>query len=134
MEIGSGGCVMNIGDYRPDDILASKMKGFAPTLVHTGIKASMLEDEELVLRNRSSNPKRGLILANGVGTIDADYYNNLSNDGEIMFAFFNISPRTVVIELGQSIGQGVFSKFLRPEIGLNVMDNTRQGGFGSTGK
>ena len=114
---------------------AEQKKGFAPTLIHTGIKASMEEDEVLYLYNRSSNPKkRGLILANGVGVIDADYYNNPDNDGEIMFAFYNILPWNVTIKQGERIGQGVFAKYLRPLVGLRIKDAERGGGFGSTNK
>lgn len=104
-----------------------------PTLVHTGIKASMEEDEVLELYNRSSNPKKlGLILANSVGVVDADYYNNPDNDGEIMFAFFNFKPWDVTLKVGDRIGQGVFKKVLRPTVGLRVKEEERQGGFGST--
>ena len=111
------------------------LKLFQPTLVHTGIKANMEDDEVLELYNRSSNPKKlGLVLANGVGVIDADYYNNEDNDGEIMFSFYNFLPFDIVINTGDKIGQGVFKKFLRPEKGLVVNDKTRTGGFGSTGK
>ena len=134
-------------------ILASNVKGFIsnwvsednththdkddsflkPTLVHTGIKASMEEDEVLELYNRSSNPKKlGLILANSVGVVDADYYNNPDNDGEIMFAFFNFKPWDVTLKVGDRIGQGVFKKVLRPTVGLRVKEEERQGGFGST--
>lgn len=109
-------------------------KKFAPTLVHTGIKASMYDDEVLELYNRSSNPKRGLVLANSVGVIDADYYNNKSNDGEIMFAFYNFMPFDVTIKVGDRIGQGVFKKFLRPEVGLKIKGVDRTGGHGSTNK
>lgn len=106
-----------------------------PTLVHTGIKACMKEDEVLELYNRSSNPnKRGLILANSVGVIDADYYNNPDNDGEIMFAFYNFSSEAVTIKVGERIGQGVFKKFLRPDKGLRVKNKVREGGHGSTNK
>lgn len=107
---------------------------FKPVLVHTGIKASMEEDEVLELYNRSSNPKKlGLILANSVGVVDADYYNNVSNDGEIMFSFFNFKPWSVTLKVGDRIGQGVFKKVLRPEFGLRVKDVERKGGLGSTG-
>lgn len=110
-------------------------KLFSPTLVHTGIKACMEEDEVLELYNRSSNPKKlGLILANSVGVVDADYYNNKDNDGEIMFAFYNFKPWDVTLKVGDRIGQGVFKKFLRPEVGLRVKDSERTGGFGSTSK
>ena len=106
---------------------------FKPTLVHTGIKSDMEDDEVLELYNRSSNPKKlGLVLANGVGVVDADYYNNKDNDGEIMFAFFNFKPYDVTIKVGDRIGQGVFKKVLRPTVGLRVKDTERKGGFGST--
>lgn len=114
---------------------ADQKKGFEPTLVHTGIKASMLEDEVLYLYNRSSNPKKlGLILANGVGVIDADYFENPDNDGEIMFAFLNILPWSIKLKAGDKLGQGVFAKFLRPVDGFTVKEDKRVGGFGSTDK
>lgn len=106
-----------------------------PTLVHTGIKAAMQPDVCLKLYNRSSNPKNGLVLANGVGIIDADYYENDSNDGEIMFAFYNISDADIVIEVGDRIGQGIFECVLKAEEGeIRVAEDGRSGGFGSTGK
>ena len=104
-----------------------------PTLVHTGIKAYMEENEVLHLYNRSSNPKRGLVLANGVGVVDRDYYNNKSNNGDIMFAFYNFSGEDIKIEKGQAIGQGEFVNFLRPNNDC-VKEVKREGGFGSTGK
>ena len=101
-------------------------------LVPTGIKAQFESDEVLQLYNRSSNPiKRGLMLANGVGIVDSDYYGNPNNDGEIMFAFYNFLDLTVQIKKGEKIGQGVFMKYLI--IDDDVTDGERTGGFGSTG-
>lgn len=108
-------------------------KRFAPILVHTGIKAYMAEDEVLMLYNRSSNPKKlGLVLANSVGVIDSDYYGNSDNDGEIMFAFYNLFPFPVTIKKGDKLGQGVFTKFLKADNDISGGD--RLGGFGSTDK
>lgn len=74
--------------------------------VKTGVKARMEEDEVLLLYNRSSNPKKkGLIMANSVGVIDADYYNNPDNEGEIAFAFRNITDKPVTLEVGEKLGQ-----------------------------
>lgn len=104
-----------------------------PTLIHTGIKANMNNDEVLELYNRSSNPgKKGLILANSVGVVDADYYGNKDNDGEIMFSFYNFTAHDVEIHVGDKIGQGIFKKFLHPEVNCIINDVERQGGFGST--
>lgn len=113
--------------------VAEYSKPLQPTLVHTGIKSNMEEDEVLMLHNRSSNPKKlGLVLANGVGVVDADYYGNIDNDGEIMFAFYNFMPWKVTLKVGDRVGQGVFQKYLRPEVGLRVKDVERVGGIGST--
>src|SRR5699024_5463757 len=71
-------------------------KKLKPVLVPTGIKAYMGEDEFLQLANRSSNPlKRFLVLSNGVGVIDSDYYNNDANEGHIMFQFTNFGLKDV---------------------------------------
>lgn len=105
-------------------------KAFRPTLVHTGVKAFMPDDEYLLLANRSSGPKKGLVLANSVGVIDSDYYGSEQTDGEIMFAFYNFLPTPVIIHKGDAIGQGIFHKFLRAENA--VVGGKRLGGFGSS--
>ena len=116
-----------------DCIIPSFKKGMKPTLVKTGIKAYMMEDEVLILANRSSNPgKKGLILANSIGVIDSDYYGNPDNDGHIMFAFFNVKDEDIEIKKGDAIGQGIFQKFLT--VDEDVADGQRLGGFGSTSK
>ena len=87
-----------------EDIVIPKfIPGMKPTLVKTGIKAYMMDDEVLYLYNRSSNPgKKGLVLANSVGVVDKDYYGNPDNDGHIMFAFFNIKDKDVEIKKGEN--------------------------------
>lgn len=87
-----------------DTVIPSFRKGMAPTLIKTGLKVYMQDDEYLKLCNRSSNPKKkGLIMANSIGVIDADYYGNPDNDGHIMFAFFNIKEEDVLIKKGETI-------------------------------
>lgn len=106
------------------------------THVRTGVKAQMLQDEVLLLFNRSSNPtKKNLVLINGVGVIDEDYYNNPTNEGEIGFQFYNISDEDVVIERGDKLGQGIFTQFFKSidEIEKEATEVERTGGFGSTG-
>lgn len=107
------------------------IKSLKPTLVPTGVKSYMAEDEVLYLYNRSSNPlKKLLILANGVGVIDSDYYNNPDNDGHIMFQFINLLPFNITLKKGDKIGQGVFSKFLKTD--TDNANGNRVSGFGST--
>mgnify|MGYP000313281401 CR=1 FL=1 len=62
------------------------------------------------------------------------YFENKDNDGEIMFAFYNFKPWAVTLKVGDKVGQGVFKKYLRPEKGLVINDENRDGGFGSTDK
>ncbi len=116
-----------------DTVVPSFKKGMNPTLVKTGLKAYMQDDEVLFLYNRSSNPKKkGLILANSVGVIDKDYYGNVDNDGHIMFAFYNIKDEDITIKKGEAIGQGVFQKYFVTDDDRAVGE--RKGGFGSTNK
>ncbi len=116
-----------------DVVIPSFKKGMAPTLVKTGLKAYMQDDEVMFLYNRSSNPKKkGLVMANSVGVIDKDYYGNPDNDGHFMFAFFNIKDEDVLIKKGEAIGQAVFQKYLVAD-GDNA-EGERVGGFGSTSK
>ncbi len=116
-----------------DIVIPSFKKGMNPTLVKTGLKAYMQEDEYLKLCNRSSNPKKkGLILSNSIGIVDADYYGNPDNDGHIMFAFYNIKEEDVVIKKGECIGQAIFEKFLVTD--NDTANEERVGGFGSTSK
>lgn len=102
-----------------------------PTLVPTGIKCEMPEDMYLELSVRSSCPlKHWLILANGVGIIDADYYNNPDNEGHIFFQIINLSPFDIILKKGDTIGQGIFKKYYLTEDDAATAE--RQGGFGST--
>ena len=116
-----------------DIVIPSFKPGMRPTLVRTGIKSYFPEDEYLMLANRSSNPgKKGLILANSVGIIDKDYYENEDNDGHIMFAFYNVKDVDVEIKKGDCIGQAIFMPFLIAD--GDMAEGTRVGGFGSTSK
>lgn len=116
-----------------DVIIPSFKKGNSPTLVKTGLKAYMQDDEMLLLYNRSSNPKKkGLILANSVGVVDKDYYGNIDNDGHIMFAFYNIKDEDVEIKKGEAIGQAIFQKYFVTD--NDNAEGKREGGFGSTNK
>ena len=116
-----------------DTVIPSFKKGMKPTLVKTGIKAYMMEDEVLILANRSSNPgKKGLILANSIGVIDSDYYGNPDNDGAIMFSFFNIREEDLEIKKGDVVGQAIFQKYLITDD--DIATGERIGGFGSTSK
>lgn len=116
-----------------DCIVPAYKFGQKPTLVKTGIKAYMPEDEYLMLCNRSSNPgKKGLVMANGIGIIDSDYYGNPDNDGAFMYSFFNFFETDLEIKKGDVIGQAIFQKYYIAD--NDNAEGKRVGGFGSTNK
>ena len=77
--------------------------------------------------------KKNLIVINGVGVVDADYYNNEDNEGEIAFAFYNISDVPVIIGKGEKLGQGMFVEYKDVTNYTDQEVEERKGGFGSTG-
>lgn len=100
----------------------------------TDVKAYMLPDEVLMLFVRSSiGIKKGLSLANGTGIIDASYYNNPNNDGNIGIALHNYSKKPVAIKEGERIAQGIFMKYLVTDRD-NTLNEERSGGIGSSGE
>lgn len=107
--------------------------GQKPTLIPTGLKAYMQPDEVLILSPRSSGPKKqGIAFPHGVGIIDADYYENPDNDGNIFIQCINIKDEDVLIKKGEAIAQAMFQKFLIAD--GDMANGERQGGFGSTDK
>lgn len=119
---------------KPFKSILTKLKEYVrPTIVKTGVKVYLNSDEVLTLANRSSGAlKLYLLMANGIGVIDADYADNPDNDGDIGFMFWNLSPLNYVVKKGDKIGQGIVSKFLLMDDDEGV-DEERVGGYGSTG-
>ena len=103
------------------------------TLIPTGIKAYMQTDEYLGVHIRSSIAiKQKLTLINNVGVIDADYYNNVENEGHIMIPVYNYNQTSVSIEKDTRIAQGIFYRYVLASD--DKAENIRIGGIGSTGK
>lgn len=109
----------------PEDTIC---KSHQITMVKAGVKAYFPDDEALLLFNRSSNPKKkGLIILNGVGVVDADYVDNKENEGEIAGLFYNMLDEDVILKAGDKMMQGVFVRY-----GITDDDNAegeRLGGF-----
>ena len=81
---------------------------------------------ELQLRARSGLAiKNGICLANGVGTVDADFRD------EICVLLSNTSDEDFVVQKGDRIAQAVLSTVYR--LGSVPVGEERCGGFGSTG-
>lgn len=115
-----------------DVVIPPYKNGLKPTLIPTGLKAYCAEDEWFMLVNRSGGPKKGFVMANSIGVVDHDYYNNESNDGHFYFQYWNFKDEDLVIHKGDVIGQVIFQKYLT--IDEDNAEGIRVGGFGSTDK
>lgn len=104
----------------PDDI----------ALVPLGFRARLPEGYEAQVRLRSSIAfRRGLILPNAPGTIDADYPD------EWLVMVRNVSSTRVIIEHGERIAQIILHRYatLAWSTGVVSRSTDRRGGIGSTG-
>jgi len=110
----------------------------APAILISAGIAFRVGDPEwcaLVLPRSGSGHKRGLVLGNTVGLIDADY------EGPCLISAWNRNPaqagEAIEIRPGDRIAQLVFTRIARPEFAIVAEFSTggvrQQGGFGSTG-
>lgn len=103
----------------------------ARALVPTGLTLEIPHGFEGQVRARSGLAlKKGLALANGVGTIDADFR------GEVGVIVVNLGGEPVVVERGDRIAQLVFAAVVRAEFApAEALSESGRGagGFGSTG-
>lgn len=102
------------------------------TIVPTGLAIALPVGYEAQIRGRSGMAaKFGVMPANGIGTIDADYR------GEIGVILLNTSDESFTIEPGMRVAQMVIAKY--EKIAWEVTDELEAtergvGGFGSTGR
>ena len=101
-------------------------------LVPTGLVFNIPEGYSLRLHPRSSiSLKKGLVMPNGEGIIDSDYYH------ETFVMLYNASADEVRIKHGERIAQGELIKTLDYSVEETIIipeqTTNRVGGFGSTG-
>ena len=102
--------------------------------IPTGIKAKMEYDDVLFLIDRSSMGfKWNVRMCNQVGVIDADYYNNNSNEGHIWIRIQNEGTEDYIVKKGEGMIQGIFMKYLKTDDDIESQAE-RNGAFGSTNK
>jgi dUTP pyrophosphatase len=101
-------------------------------LIGTGLVIAVPDGHFLGIFARSSTPlKRGLMVANGVGVVDADYRGPAD---EIKIQLVNITDGPVQIRRGDRLAQGIVLPCPRVEWEeVEEMDVPTRGGFGSTG-
>lgn len=101
-------------------------------LIKTGLKVQIPENEVLLVFPRSSlGIKKHLTMANNVGVIDADYFDNENNEGHIMIPLRNFGTKSITLEKDERVAQGIFVNYLKTADDKNG-DNERSGGFGSS--
>ena len=82
--------------------------------IPTGVKVIMEKDDALLLMDRSSMGfKWNVRLCNQVGLIDADYYNNLDNQGHMWIRIQNEGTQDYNVKAGEGMCQGMFIKYLK---------------------
>lgn len=100
-------------------------------IIPTGIALALPAGYEAQIRARSGlAAKHGIVLANGVGTIDADYR------GEIGVILLNTSKEAFVVEPGMRIAQMIVARYETVAWReVDELDETPrgEGGYGSTG-
>lgn len=102
-------------------------------IIPTGLIIKIPKGHMLMITARSSNAtKKGIMLANGVGTIDQDYCG--PND-EIHVMCYNFTDQPITIDKGHRIANGLFLPIERAnwQLTQNTQESSR-GGFGSTGQ
>lgn len=100
--------------------------------IWTDVKAEMDSDVNLLINVRSSMGGEWELI-NEQGWIDFDYYNNIKNDGNIGIFLRNVTDNVLTIKKGDRIAQGMFVHYLLT-VDDKPLSETREGGFGSTGK
>lgn len=108
-----------------------KIEPHGRVIIPTGIAIALPAGYEAQIRGRSGMAaKFGIMPANGVGTIDADYR------GEIGVILLNTSDQSFIVEPGMRIAQMVVTSYERVEWNeVGQLDETERGsgGYGSTG-
>lgn len=100
-------------------------------LVPTGLVIATPPGFALILTARSSlYRKKGLMLANGVGTIDQDF---CGPEDELKISVWNATDKDATVEKGERLAQGIFMKIDKAEWDEGPAQGLTRGGFSSTG-
>lgn len=100
-------------------------------IIPTHYRVQLYDNEWLALFIRSSLAmKKGIRLVNHVGVIDADYYDNPNNGGEIMVGITNDSSEPVELKKDEAFMQGVILPYSVTDD--DDVQTQRVGGIGST--
>ncbi|CAI8298878.1 MAG: Deoxyuridine 5'-triphosphate nucleotidohydrolase [Euryarchaeota archaeon UBA443] len=106
----------------------------ASVMIPTGLACAIPEGWEGQIRCRSSLGKKGMILPNGVGTIDSDYRGELK-----VLATWIGKGDSFTVGKGERVAQMLFAPVPLvqiEEVTLSDLESTErgEGGFGSSGQ
>ena len=104
------------------------------SMIKTGLAIAIPIGWERQIRCRSSLGKKGMIMPNGIGTIDSDYRGEL-----MVLATWIGQGDEFVVQKGERVAQLLFSrvpsvKFVERDFDQLGSTDRGTGGFGSTGK
>ena len=126
-------------DVRADLVTPLTIKPSETVLIGTGVKVCMPPSIYCDVRTRSGHARRGIIVTNSPGTVDAGY------TGEVAVMLTNLSSRAVTVDPGDRIAQLTFGynplttelvEVVEHDGVLPVLDSADgrgNAGFGSTG-
>ena len=119
--------------FLPNDITINPNES---VVINTFIKCNIYDGWGLAIVPRSGlGFKYQLSLANTIGIIDPDYFNNEGNEGHIMIKLVNRGDQSVTLPAGTKFCQGLFNIYgiTNDEIDNDEDAKIRTGGLGSTG-
>tara|TARA_B100001996_G_scaffold380122_1_gene367028 strand:+ start:599 stop:1048 length:450 start_codon:yes stop_codon:yes gene_type:complete len=117
--------------YALEETIVERRKS---SMIKTGLAVAIPEGWEGQIRCRSSLGKKGMIMPNGIGTIDSDYRGEL-----MVLATWIGEQESFTVKKGERIAQLLFAPV--PKVTIvetefqNLGDTERgKGGFGSSGQ
>lgn len=110
------------------------VKRNSSSMIRTGLAIAIPEGWEGQIRCRSSLGKKGMIMPNGIGTIDSDYRGEL-----MVLATWIGEGNEFVVQQGERVAQLLFSrvpqvKFVERSFEELGTTQRGKGGFGSSGR
>jgi dUTP pyrophosphatase len=116
------------------DIAVVEEKTIEPGMIEifqTGLILTIPTGYALLLAARSSNAKKKIQLANGIGVIDQDY---CGPKDQIHLALYNIGDEAYIVKKGERLAQGIIVPTTRASFNqMHRVGAKNRGGFGSTG-
>ena len=117
--------------YALEETIVERRKS---SMIKTGLAVAIPEGWEGQIRCRSSLGKKGMIMPNGIGTIDSDYRGEL-----MVLATWIGEEESFTVKAGERVAQLLFAPVPSVTIVETKYDELGQtqrgkGGFGSSGK